>query len=156
MKTRTTAIRRAIADSAADIKLLDEAARFDRRVTEILRALRGDETLRGLESGAPSTIQSRVNSAAAGARGLTGAPTGTQQMHYTVANDQLKAEAAKLRALEGGSRRFEQQLEAAGVPYTPGRWAVQHLKVSSSGDRERIAQPNERSPARGRAGRSAV
>ena len=85
-------------------------------------ALRGDETLRGLESGAPSTIQSRVNSAAAGARGLTGAPTGTQQMNYTVANDELNAEAAKLRAVEGELRRFEQQLEAAGVPYTPGRW----------------------------------
>ena len=125
MKTRTTAMRRAIADSAADIKLLDEAVRFDRRVTEIQRALRGDETLRGLESGSPSTIQSRVNSAAAGARGLTGAPTGTQQMNYTVANDELNAEAAKLRALEGDLRRFEQQLEAAGVPYTPGRWPVQ-------------------------------
>jgi hypothetical protein len=125
MKTRTTAIRRAIADSAADIKLLDEAVRFDRRVTESLRALRGNETLRGLESGAPSTIQSRVNSAAAGARSLTGAPTGTQQMNYTVANDELNAEAAKLRALESDLRRFEQQLEAAGVPYTPGRWPLQ-------------------------------
>jgi hypothetical protein len=125
MKTRTTAIRRAIADSAADIKLLDQAVTFDRRITEIQRALRGDETLRGLESGSPSTIQSRVNSAAAGARGLTGAPTGTQQMNYSVANDQLNAEAAKLRALEGELRRFEQQLEAAGVPYTPGRWPVQ-------------------------------
>jgi hypothetical protein len=125
MKTRTTAIRRAIAESAADIKLLDEAITFDRRVTEIQRALRGDETLRGLESGSPSTIQSRVNSAAAGARGLTGAPTATQQTNYTVANDELNAAAAKLRALEGDLRRFEQQLEAAGVPYTPGRWPVQ-------------------------------
>ena len=79
MKTRTTAIRRAIADSAADLKLLDEAVRFDQRVTAVQRALRGDETLRGLESGSPSSIQSRVNSAAAGARGLTGTPTGTQQ-----------------------------------------------------------------------------
>ena len=66
-----------------------------------------------------------MNSAAAGARGLTGAPTGTQQMNYTVANDELNAEAAKLRALEGELRRFEQQLEAAGVPYTPGRWPIQ-------------------------------
>jgi hypothetical protein len=125
MKTRTTAMRRAVVESAADIKLLDETARFDRRVTEILRALRGDETLRGLESGSPSTIQSRVNSAAAGARGLTGAATGTQQMNYTVANDQLNAEVVKLRALEGELKRFEQQLEAAGVPYTPGRWPGQ-------------------------------
>jgi hypothetical protein len=79
----------------------------------------------GLESGAPSTIQSRVNSAAARARGLTGAPTGTQQMNYTVANDELNTEAAKLRALECDLRRFEQQLKAAGVPCTAGRWLVQ-------------------------------
>ena len=51
MKTRTTAIRRAIADSPADLKLLDEAVRYDQRVTAVLRTLRGDETLRGLESG---------------------------------------------------------------------------------------------------------
>jgi hypothetical protein len=65
MKTRTTAMRRAIADSAADIKLLDEAVRRSARHGKPARSR--NETLRGLESGAPSTIQSRVNSAAAGA-----------------------------------------------------------------------------------------
>jgi photosystem II stability/assembly factor-like uncharacterized protein len=125
MKTRTTAIRRAIVDSAADIKLLDEAVKLDQRVTAIQRALRGDETLRGLESGSPSSIQSRVNSAVAGARGLTGSPTGTQQSNYTIAIDQLTAETTKLRALEAELKKFEQQLEAAGVPYTPGRWPGQ-------------------------------
>jgi len=122
MKTRTTAIRRAIADSTADLKLLDEAVRFDRRVTEIQRTLRGDETLRGLESGSPSSIQTRVNSAVAGGRGLSGAPTGTQQTNYTVALEELNGEVAKLRTLEQELKKFESQLEAAGVPYTPGRW----------------------------------
>jgi photosystem II stability/assembly factor-like uncharacterized protein len=122
MKTRTTAIRRAIADSTVDLNLLDEAMRFDRRVTEIQRALRGDETLRGLESGSPSSIQTRVNSAVAGGRGLTGAPTGTQQSNFTIASDELNAETAKLRTLEAELKKFETQLEAAGVPYTPGRW----------------------------------
>jgi hypothetical protein len=122
MKTRTTAIRRAVVESAADIALLDQAVAFDRRVTAVLRALRGDETLRGLESGAPSTIQSRVNSAAAGARGLTGAPTGTQQTNATIASADLDAEVARLRSLETELKAFEQQLEKAGVPYTPGRW----------------------------------
>jgi photosystem II stability/assembly factor-like uncharacterized protein len=121
-KVRTSAIRRAIVDSTADIKLLDQAVEFDRRVLAVQRALRGDETLRGLESGAPSTIQSRVNSATAGARGLTGAPTGTQQMNYAVALEELNAEIAKLKALESELKKFEQQLEAAGVPYTPRRW----------------------------------
>jgi photosystem II stability/assembly factor-like uncharacterized protein len=122
MKTRTTAIRRALVESTADIRLLDEAVRFDQRVTAVQRALRGDETLRGLESGAPSSIQTRVDSAAAGARGLTGAPTGTQQTNYGVALEALNAELARLKALEAEIRKFEAQLEAAGVPYTPFRW----------------------------------
>jgi len=122
MRTRTTAIRRALVDSPADLKMLDEAARYDQRVLAVLRKLRGDETLRGLESGAPSAIQQRVNSAVAGSRGLTGAPTGTQQLNFTIASDELTAEIARLRALEAEIRKFEQQMEAAGVAYTPGRW----------------------------------
>ncbi len=125
MRTRTTAIRRALVDSPADLKMLDEAARFDQRVLAVLRKLRGDETLRGLESGSPSSIQSRVNSAVAGSRGLSGAPTGTQQLNYTIAFDELAAEIVKLRALEPEIKKFEQQMEAAGVAYTPGRWPGQ-------------------------------
>ena len=100
------------------------------RATEVGRQLRGDETLRGLESGSPSSIQSRVNSAAAGTRSLSGAPTGTQQMNYTIAAEQLAAEVAKLKALEAELKVFEQKLEAAGVPYTAGAG-----RASRGGDR---------------------
>ncbi|MGQ0736894.1 MAG: VPS10 domain-containing protein [Acidobacteriota bacterium] len=121
IRTRTTGIRRALVDSPADLKLMDMATRLDQQVTGILRKLRGDETLRGLESGSPSSIQTRVNSAVAGARGLTGTPTGTQQMNYSIAADDLAPEVTRLRALEAELTKFEQQLEAAGVPHTPGR-----------------------------------
>ena len=79
------------------------------------------ETLRGLESGDPSSIQDRVNSAVQGARGLTGAPTGTQHRNYDIANEDVTAQITALRALDAELRKFEQQLEAAGVPYTTGR-----------------------------------
>ena len=121
MRTRTQAIRRALVDSPADAKFMDQAMQFDRRVLAILRSLRGDETLRGTESGDPTTIQDRVNSAVAGTRGLSGAPTSTQNQNYTLANEDLNAQIALLRALEPELRKFEQQLEAAGVPYTTGR-----------------------------------
>ncbi|HEX7283528.1 MAG TPA: hypothetical protein VF239_15835, partial [Vicinamibacterales bacterium] len=121
LRTKTQAMQRALVDSPADIKMLDQARQFDQRVVAILRALRGDETLRGLESGDPTSIQDRVNSAVQGARGLTGAPTGTQQRNYQIANEDLTAQINALRTLEGELRKFEQQLEAAGVPYTPGR-----------------------------------
>ncbi len=122
MRTRTTAIRRALVDSPAGLRLLDQAVRFDGRVLTVLRRLRGDETLRGLESGSPTSTQARVNSAAAGARGLAGAPTATQRLNYDVAADDLGVHVAALRALETELRKFEQEIEAAGVPYTPGRW----------------------------------
>jgi hypothetical protein len=121
LRTKTQAIQRALVDSPADVKLMDEARRFDQRVVAILRALRGDETLRGLESGDPSSIQDRVNSAVQGARGLSGAPTGTQQRNHDIANEDLTAQTAALRALEADLRKFEQQLDAAGVPHTTGR-----------------------------------
>jgi len=72
MRTRTQAIRRALVDAPTDVKLMDQAVQFDRRVLPILRSLRGDETLRGTESGSPTTIQNRVNSAVQGSRGLAG------------------------------------------------------------------------------------
>ncbi len=125
MRTRTQAIQRALVDSPADVKLLDEARRFDARIVTILRRLRGDETLRGTESGDPTNVQDRVNSAVQGARGLSGAPTGTQQRNYAIANEDLAAQVTALRTFEAELRKFEQQLEAAGVPYTPGRWPGQ-------------------------------
>ena len=125
MRTRTQAIRTALVDSPADVKLIDQARQFDTRVLAILRRMRGDETLRGLESGDPTTLQDRVNNAVQGSRGLSGAPTGTQQRSYAIANEDLAAVVKDLRALEAEIRKFEQTLEAAGVPYTPGRWPGQ-------------------------------
>ncbi len=58
-------------------------------------------------------------------RSFTGAPTGTQQLNYGIAFDELAAEITRLRALEAEIRKFEQQMEAAGVAYTPGRWPGQ-------------------------------
>jgi photosystem II stability/assembly factor-like uncharacterized protein len=126
MKTRTTAIRRALVDAPTDLKMMDQAVAFDRRVLAIQRALRGDETLRGTESGSPTTVQQRVNSAVAGSRGLSGVPTSTQQQNYTLANEDLTAQVTAIRTLDAELRKFEQQLEAAGVPYTTGRGPGQH------------------------------
>ena len=121
-RTQVAAMKRAILDSGADAKLLDEAASLEKRLTAIVRKLRGDETQRGLDSGAPSTIQSRVQSIAFGTRSMISAPTGTQQLNYQVAADEFTAEFVRLKAItDTDLKRFEQQLDAAGVPFTPGR-----------------------------------
>ena len=116
------AAKRALLDSPADGRLIDEASALDRRLTAILRKLRGDETLRGLESGSPSSIQSRIGSATFGTRNLTGAPTGTQQLNYQIASEEFAIEQPKLKSLLEEMKKFELQLDAAGVPYTQGRF----------------------------------
>ncbi len=121
-RTDLTAIRRALLDSSADAKLIDDVSALDKRLTSILRKLRGDETLRGLESGSPSSIQSRINSAGFGSRNSTGAPTGTQRLNYRIASEEFTVEQPRLRAFLEDLRKLKAQLDAAGVPYTTGRY----------------------------------
>ncbi len=121
-KAKLTAIRRALLDGPARPEMIETALKLDARVTAILRKLRGDETLRGLESGAPSTIQSRAANAVAVTRGMTSPPTGTMQANLRIAGEELAEESAKLKALLDELRKFEQALDAAGVPYTQGRY----------------------------------
>ena len=142
MRTRTTAIRRALVDSPADVKLMDEAVRFDRRVTAIQRALRGDETLRGTESGiADDHPESRQLRGAGLARPQRRADRhAADELHHRQRRSHRAggvAEDARSRAQE-----IRAQLEAAGVPYTPGRWPGNELDVSCG------SIPNSGSPVR--------
>jgi hypothetical protein len=52
---------------------------------------------------------------------LSGAPTGTQQENFRIASEDLAAETKLLQALESELTKFESLLDAAGVPFTPGR-----------------------------------
>lgn len=120
-KARLTAIRRALLDSGADVKWLDETAALDRRITASLRKLRGDETLRGLESGSPSTIGSRIGSAVQGTRNRTAAPTGTQKQNFDISAEEFAGEQSRLSAALSDLTKLEKALDAAGVPWTSGR-----------------------------------
>jgi hypothetical protein len=112
MKTRIAAIRSAIIESTADIKQLDQAVAFDRRVTAVQCDLRPTSHF------APRIGVAFVDSIS---RGFGGREWGwvvgqsdrqtAQQPHDRL--EQLNAEIAKLRVLESGLRKFEQQLEAA-------------------------------------------
>ena len=94
--------------------------------------LRGDETLRGLESGDPSSIQDRVNSAVQGARGLTGAPTGTQQRNYE--HRQRGSDGADQRAANARGRAAEVRAATRGggraLYAGPHSWSVDSRRGS--------------------------
>ncbi len=54
----------------------------------------------------------------------TQAPTGTQRRNYDIASQQLTEFLPKLKAAMDDLRRLEDDAEAAGVPWTPGRLPV--------------------------------
>ena len=51
-----------------------------------------------------------------------GAPTGTHEESYRIASEELGAELEKLKTLvEVDLKKFEKEMDAAGVAHTPGR-----------------------------------
>ena len=71
----------------------------------------------------PPSISQRTNGVANETRGLLEPPTRTQQEQYAIAAAEFEQELPKLRTLvETDLKRFEQKLDAAHVPLTPGRF----------------------------------
>jgi photosystem II stability/assembly factor-like uncharacterized protein len=122
INNRVTQIRRAIQETpGADEKLAQSAATVDKKLEEILVALRGDPNARRRGENPPPSLQERVGTASS-VRTSTSKPTQTQLESYHIASEQLAAELPKLRQLiEGDLAKLEKALEALGAPWTPGR-----------------------------------
>ncbi len=92
------------------------------RPREIDRALRGDSVAAQRVEPRPPTITSRVFDLSSGQIAVPLPPTKTRQESYQVATAEFGAALAKLRALvKEDLPKLERQLDAAGVPPTPGR-----------------------------------
>ena len=122
-KQRLAAIKRALEDSPADPKLMEERDTLDHRLDALLLTLTGDKALRRRQENVPPSISQRANGVANETRGLLEPPTRTQQDQYAIAAAEFEQELPKLRMLiETDLKKFEQKLDAAHVPLTPGRF----------------------------------
>jgi hypothetical protein len=116
-------IKRAIEVSPnVDLALRDEARALELRLMDLREALTGDPTKpRHNEPELPGII-GRVNQIVYGHWSSTAAPTATHRRNYEIASQQFGAMVGDLRQLiEVDLPAFEQRLEEAGVPWTPGR-----------------------------------
>jgi len=92
------------------------------RLCEIRRVLSRDRTALDRAEFAPPAVMQRVSRIVGAQFRATSAPTTTQRDSYAVASAQLAEMSEALRALvEGDLAALEAELEAAGVPWTPGR-----------------------------------
>jgi hypothetical protein len=126
LRTRLATARRALMETPnSSDKLIDEVAGIDRRLNEVLKELRGNQTLRSRYENLPPSISERVNNIVSEQRLSTARPTQTQITAYNIAAQEFEVELKKLRSLvEVDVAKLEKSMESMGAPWTPGRVPV--------------------------------
>jgi hypothetical protein len=119
---RLTYTRKALYDTpGADTALLVESQRLQTELNDILVDLRGDKTREKRNVFTPPSISERVNQIVGSQWDTTSAPTQTERDAYRWAVDEFAEALGRLTTLASVLEFFENQLEAAGAPWTPGR-----------------------------------
>ena len=119
---RLALIRVALRSSTADPALDTQARALQLRLTDLREALQGDRLKGPLGEPTPPSIRQRLNTILTGTRYSTYGPTTTHRSNYEIATQDLAQLRRDLnQLLEEDLKSLEQQLEAAGVPWTPGR-----------------------------------
>jgi photosystem II stability/assembly factor-like uncharacterized protein len=122
-QTRIDHLKKALADApAADPKLLVALGGIETRLKDVQVELSGDSTVASRNEPTPPSIEDRVQTVVLGGWDATSAPTTTQRRNYDIAAEAFAPVLAKLRVLcLTDLKRLEDQAEASGAPWTPGR-----------------------------------
>ena len=123
LNTRLAAIQKALHEAPiADQQLGPVEASLAQQNRAILRALRGDVELQKRAENVPTSINDRVEGIMEGERFSSGKPTQTHVDAYNIASEEFSQQLAKLHTLiDVDLTKLERDMEAAGVPWTPGR-----------------------------------
>ena len=116
-------IQKAILDTPqADVKLIEKARQIDLHLQDIQTKLAGDPTLASRNEPTPPAILDRVDNIVQGHWSTSSEATKTFQEDYAVASAEFAPVLEDVRkTLEVDLKGLEDQLEAAGAPWTPGR-----------------------------------
>ncbi len=121
-ESRIAHTRKALYDTPdADTALLEQSQRLQTELDDILVQLRGDETKGNRNVFTPPSISDRVTRIVGSQWDTTSAPTQTEKDAYGWAADAFSTQLGRLHEFAGNLEAFEDQLEAAGAPWTPGR-----------------------------------
>ena len=129
-QNRIEHLRQAVKDTpAVDPVLLAEIESLRMRLTRINTELSGDRTLSKREDPSPLPLRQRVLEVLSNQMSTTSPPTETQRTAYLQAGAAFADVLEELRTLMLEDLvAVEQQLEAAGAPWTPGRvptWEIE-------------------------------
>ena len=119
---RIALVAKALATSTADAALTAELQAIRQELGDLAVELDGNPTLGTLSVPTPPTIGSRLQVAGIGVLFSTYGPTPTHRRSLEIAEQELAAFRPRLAKLVAETLpAFEAKLDAAGVPWTPGR-----------------------------------
>jgi hypothetical protein len=123
LKSRVGTIKRAIQETPAPVDpLMTDATGIEGRLNDILRNLRGDNTLRSRSENSPLSISDRIGRVMDNTRTSTSKPPQTDRDACAITGQELQVELERLKALvEIDFPKVEKAMEALGSPWTPGR-----------------------------------
>ena len=105
----------------ASLSILEETKALNARLREVDRQLNGDRSLSKREFETPPGVSGRVGTIVYNLWNNHAAPTGAMKNSYQIAGEALTPIQAELRDINEKLNALENQLEAAGAPWTPGR-----------------------------------
>lgn len=110
-----------LAAPAFDAAWLAEVDAITTRLKEIDEQLNGDPVLPRFEGQARMSLKGRTDLIISSLWSTTAGATGTFERAYQEANDGFGEALTALQAADASVHTLEDELEAAGAPYTPGR-----------------------------------
>jgi photosystem II stability/assembly factor-like uncharacterized protein len=121
-ETRLGLLRRAIDQTPrAPATLAERGRALNGRLRDLRTELSGDEVIGSRNEPVPPSLQDRLQRVIGGTWNNSSAPTATARRGYEIASAGLTAFLPKFRAAMEELKRLEDDAEAAGAPWTPGR-----------------------------------
>jgi len=120
------AIKEALQSSTADMVLYAQANSIQQRINQARDRLSGNDTRRGFSDPGLMSVRSRLQYASYDPNGNAYGPTQTQTETFAIARDAYaEIGTALTQLIDGEYQSLLRALDAAGVPWTPGRGVIQ-------------------------------
>ncbi|NNK50273.1 MAG: glycosyl hydrolase [Xanthomonadales bacterium] len=116
------AIKETLMRSGAAVALRDQARSVELELLRLQLVINGDQTRALFGDDGPVSINGRINAAMMGTFRSTYGPTATHEEAFAIADRDFAAVESAIRELvEDRMPSLRQELDQAGVPWTPGR-----------------------------------
>ena len=121
---RLQLLRRAIEATPAAPALADRGRALNQRLGALRTEMDGDNVIAGENEPTPPTLIDRIQRVVFNTWSTVAAPTATHRKNYQIASEELAEFLPRFRAFLDDQKRLEDDAEAAGAPWTPGRVPV--------------------------------